>query len=86
MGKLKLSRKFLLLVTMFTITISYIFYNVGYIFGWQNGENEGFKSTTDIVISILNKQLKSDTTVTKLIIVNPDTNIYYLTRKSILNN
>ena len=56
---------------------------MGYDKGWDKGANDIFKVTTDTVIAICNRQSESDTSTTKLIIVNPDTNIFYLSRKTL---
>ena len=54
--------------------------------GFEKGADKMFIAVTDTIQSILNKQIKSDTSESKLIIINPDTNVYYIRRKDYLKN
>lgn len=56
-----------------------------YKIGFNNGLDKMFFAVTDTIQTIINNQIKSDTSVTELIIINPDTNVYYLSRKTVLN-
>lgn len=71
----------LLLCAVLVVIFSY---NAGYNKGWDRGANVIFKSTIDTVQAICDKQLKSDSSVTKLVLINPDTIVYYLSRKTVL--
>ena len=55
-----------------------------YWMGWNRGADIGVKSTLDTVNKICEKQIKSDTSITQLVIINPDTTRIYLSRKTIL--
>lgn len=48
------------------------------------GADQVFHATMDTVQTIIDKQIKSDTTVTRLVLVNPDTVTYILSRKTLL--
>lgn len=62
---------------------------ISYFAGWYRSMDATieytFNRTMDTVNAILDEQLKSDTSVTKLILVHPDTNTYYLSRKTVIN-
>lgn len=70
------------LVSLLCIVISY---NAGYNRGWKQGADDLFNATIDTVQAICNKQLSSDTSVTELVLINPDTTVYYLSRKTVLS-
>lgn len=57
---------------------------VGYKKGRAKGQAEMFYATCDTFLSIMGKQTRSDTSVSKLILVNPDTNVFILSRKTVL--
>lgn len=60
-------------------------YSVNQIYqiGYEEGENKGYSLALDTVNKICSKQLKSDTTVSKLVLINPDTTVYILSPKHI---
>lgn len=62
--------------------ICFCSYRLGFYKGYDNGDINGWNRGLDSVQSVLNKQLKSDTTITKLVLVNPDTSVYYFKRKT----
>jgi hypothetical protein len=68
------------------ILIAVLFYRMGYHEGYNYGAGLGVHASLDTVKSIMDKQLKSDTSYTKLILINPDTNVYVLSRKTILKD
>jgi hypothetical protein len=68
------------LVSIFLHTICV--YNIGY----SKGGDAGAGQALDTINKIVQKQLKSDTSVTRLILINPDTNTYILSRKTALLN
>lgn len=57
---------------------------IGYDKGLGKGRSEMFYATCDTFLSIMVKQTRSDTSVSKLILVNPDTNVFILSRKTVL--
>lgn len=59
------------------------FYILGITKGYRNGFNAGADRALDTVNVICAKQVNSDTTVTELVLVHPDTNIYFLSKKTI---
>jgi len=60
----------------------YAFYTVGKV----EGKHEGIDRAFDTVMVIVDRQMDSDTSVTELIIANPDTNVYFLSRKTLLES
>lgn len=74
---------------MVLIVIILITYGLGIQEGERNGFYRGFEKgflvTADSVNAIMQKQIKSDTTVTKLILINRDTNVYIIKAKSFKN-
>lgn len=66
-------------------TTALISYNQGFDKGFNSGLDNGFGLMADTVNNILDAQIKSDTSRTRLTIVNPDTNSYFLSRKTVLN-
>lgn len=78
--------RFLLLVFGTVGLIITLTYRISYREGYNTGASLGVKASLDTVLVMLNKQLKSDTTVTKLIIINPDTNVFILSRETLLNS
>lgn len=60
------------------------FYLMGRNNGYQHGELQGINDCLDTVIVLLENQVKSDTSVTKLHIINPDTHVYYISRQTII--
>lgn len=69
----------IILITVISSSI-FLSYNIGY----KSGINDGFNISLDTANKILQKQLKSDTTVTELVLINQDTNVYILSRKTLL--
>lgn len=69
----------IILISVISFSV-YFSYNIGY----KSGINDGFSISLDTANKILQKQLKSDTSVSELILINPDTNIYILSRKTLL--
>lgn len=69
----------IILITVISFSV-YFSYNIGY----KSGINDGFSISLDTANKILQKQLKSDTSVSELILINPDTNVYILSRKTLL--
>jgi hypothetical protein len=51
--------------------------------GERVGYSAGVCATLDTVNTALEKQVNSDTSVTRLILINPDTSVYILSRKTI---
>lgn len=72
-----------LLVIIIVIVIS-IALGTTYKIGLSKGIDIGIIATLDTVNKIADKTLKSDTSVTRLILVHPDTTTYILSRKTIL--
>ena len=79
--KMKLRR--LLQAGIITIIVGFGLY-LSYHLGDITGENRGFSMALDTVNKICGRQLKSDTTVSEVVFLNRDTNVYYLSRKTIL--
>ena len=50
---------------------------------YDKGIIDGYNIALDTVKTILDNQVKSDTSITKLVVVNPDTNVYYLSRRTL---
>ena len=69
----------IILISVISFSV-YFSYNIGY----KSGINDGFIISLDTANKILQKQLKSDTSVSELILINPDTNVYILSRKTLL--
>lgn len=69
----------IILISVISFSV-YFSYNIGY----KSGINDGFSISLDTANKILQKQLKSDTSVSELILINPDTNVYILSRKTLL--
>lgn len=69
----------IILISVISFSV-YFSYNIGY----KSGINDGFSISLDTANKILQKQLKSDTSVTELIMINPYTNVYILSRKTLL--
>ena len=59
-------------------------YRTGKNSGYVDGAQYGFGLCLDTMSSIINRQVASDTTTTKLVMINPDTVTYYLSRKTAL--
>ena len=57
----------------------------GFGFGKSTGYKEGVSAALDTVSVIMEQQIKSDTSVSVLMIVNPDTNVFILSAKYPLN-
>jgi hypothetical protein len=72
-----------LLVASSIVLCSVVAYESGFKQGWDKGANDLFTATTDTIIAICKKQMESDTTITKLILINPDTTTFYLSRKTV---
>lgn len=68
-----------LLMTAITWCI-YFSYHIGYI----KGRDKGFCIALDTVNQICAKQLKLDTCVSKLMLINRDTTVYLLSGKTVL--
>ena len=62
----------------------YVIYLLGQEY-YKVGYNKGYDEMLDSCMAICNRQLKSDTSVTKLVFVHPDTTVYYLYRKTPIN-
>lgn len=77
-----MSTKNLIIGIILVFTLSFT-YRIGNRIGFEKGFEKGFSVTIDTVQSIMQKQIKSDTTVTKLTIINNDTNVYILKQKSL---
>jgi len=58
----------------------YVFYNVGYI----KGRSKGINMALDTVNKICAEQVNSDTTISELILVDRDTIVYFISKKSIV--
>lgn len=69
---------------LFTVSLSGFMYFMGLLRSDTLEYNRGFNECIDTVSNMLEAQLKSDTSVTRLIIVNPDTVTYILKRKDAL--
>jgi cbb3-type cytochrome oxidase subunit 3 len=78
--------KLLLYLIICLICVSTLFYRIGYRKGEYNGAVKGIIVTLDSVQNILEKQLKSNTTASKILIINPDTNVYVLSKKTMLES
>ena len=78
--------KFIALFFAVIILIAVLFYRMGYHEGYNYGAGLGVHASLDTVKQIVEKQMKSDTSCTKLILINPDTNVYVLSRKTILKD
>ena len=74
------------LIVVFAIIIYNVSYSSGFRKGWNVGADAAFNATADSVIAICERQRLSDTSRTKLVILNPDTTVIYLSRKSVLPN
>jgi len=83
--KLHSSAVLVAILLLCAVLVGKFSYNAGYNKGWDRGADDIFKATIDTVQAICDKQLKSDTSVTKLVLINPDTSTYYLSRKSVLS-
>lgn len=59
---------------------------IGYKDGYKQGTYNGAGFALDTVQKIMRKHIASDTTVAKLHMINPDTVVYYLSRKTALGN
>jgi hypothetical protein len=59
---------------------------IAYDSGRNVGIGIGVVGTLDTVNKIMKKQIDSDTSVTMLVLVNPDTNVYFLSRRTVLEN
>lgn len=57
---------------------------IGYNIGWSKGADFSFDVTADTVISICNRQLRSDSTVSKLVFIKSDTTTFYLSKKTVV--
>jgi hypothetical protein len=64
--------------------IAFGVFEMGYRAGRIEGYGRGFERALDTMTSILSKQTKSDTSVSKLIFIHPDTDVYILSRKTVL--
>lgn len=66
--------------------ISFFFIStmISWDMGYESGANDGVTTALDTVNSILDRQLISKDTVTKVILISPDTNEYILSTKTIL--
>lgn len=82
--KLYLSPIFIIILLLCIALVGIFSYNMGYSKGWSRGADDMCKATIDTVQAICNRQMKSDTSVTKLVLINPDTTTYYLSRKTFL--
>lgn len=62
--------------------------SLGFVIGYNKGRDKGqaemFYATCDTILDIMGRQTRSDTSVSKLVLVNPDTNIFILSRKTVL--
>lgn len=75
---------FVTIAIIVLLIVSKFSYNHGLKKGWDIGADQVFKATVDTFQTIMNKQLKSDTSITELILENPDTSIYFISRKTLL--
>jgi hypothetical protein len=71
--------KSILLLAAIALTIYFSF-----ITGKRVGYNNGVDYVLDTVLALVERQVDSDTSVTELNIINPDTNRYFLSRKTML--
>lgn len=78
--------KFILYLILCLVCVAVLFYRIGYRTGKYNGAVSGIIITLDSVQNILQYQLKSDTTASKILIINPDTNVYVLSKKTMLES
>jgi hypothetical protein len=85
---MKLSEKirFILLLIGTIALFVFLTFRISYREGFNEGASLGVKASLDTVLVMLNNQLKSDTSVTSLIIINPDTNVYILSRETLLKS
>lgn len=72
-------KTFLLVLITTILIVSFSICNNYY----KRGYDKGICDVLDTVNTIIDNQLRSDTSVTKLVIVNPDTNIFFLSRRTI---
>jgi len=75
--------KIIVLIIVVVFSISITTYRIGYYKGYNTGAFHGVKISLDTVKTIIEKQFKSDCCVTKLILINPDTNTYILSPKTV---
>lgn len=72
------------IIAMLFVWLAYI---TGSLFGYKDGYDRGVICTLDTVNHIVSKQMKSDSTVTKLVLeldgAKKDTVGYYLSKKTI---
>lgn len=72
-----------MLILIIITVISFTCYKSGYNKGYTKGVDDGIKTTLDTIKKICNNQIENDTSISKLYIINPDTNIYILSKKHI---
>jgi ubiquinone biosynthesis protein Coq4 len=84
--KKNLNLRFIITTTFMVAMIAFFMFRAGKRAGFEEGASLGVKASLDTVLVMLNNQLKSDTSVTSLIIINPDTNVYILSRETLLKS
>lgn len=52
---------------------------------YYDGFGQGVHVALDTVNKIIIHQYESDTSITKLVLIHPDTNTYYLSRKTVVD-
>lgn len=75
----------IILPIVLSALLLYLGYRVGYQSGYKIGAFRGIAVSLDTVKSIMEKQFqKRDSCVTKVIFINPDTDVYYLSPKRLM--
>lgn len=69
-----------LLYISVVVCCMYFSYHTGYV----KGVNKGFCAALDTVNKICVKQVNSDTTVSKIVLIDRDTTAYFLSRKTVI--
>lgn len=77
--------RYTLYTVLCAVLASIFFYKKGYNQGWHQGADEGVTVVLDTVNTILQGQKNSDSSVTRLILINADTNSYIISRKTVLS-
>ncbi len=52
--------------------------------GYNQGINDAFNATIDTINSICNRTKENPNKITKLVLINPDTTVYYLSKNKII--
>lgn len=79
-------KKILTILTIIValIATSFLSYRIGENKGEYKGSVIGFNMAIDTVNKIIVNQVKSDTTVSKVFLINKDTNIFFLQHNKII--